>query len=142
MVQVNLISPPHIPDIWKVIEPFLERAIHHAPEHESAAEFYQPLMTGVFGLFVITNGKEFLGVAVIQRLLYPYINICLLKLVAGDKMHEWLPYLEDAVYNWAAVNDCQLVRIQGRPGWKKFYKEYGYSLDKVIFSKPVIANIH
>jgi len=142
MITVNLMNPQSLPSIWQELEPFLQQCADASNEIEEASEYYHQLVTGFTGLFLVTDEEEILGVILIQRQEYPHVSICQIIALAGKEMGKWLTYANDAVYNWAAVNDCQLVQAYGRPGWKKFYREQGWNMSKVIYSKPVIENTH
>jgi hypothetical protein len=142
MIEVHLIRPDSIPQIWEKLEPFLQKAADTAIEYDTASDFYHNLVTGFSGLFVVVDGTETLGVIVFQRMHFPTINVCHVIALAGEKIGIWQDEGNSAVYNWAATNDCQLIRAFGRPGWKKFYKEQGWSMDKVIYTKPVEQNLH
>ena len=141
-VEVHLINPMEIPMLWEKVFPHLEKCARSSVEYDSAADFYHSLVTGFSGLFVAIKGKELLGVIIIQRMEFPHINICHIKALGGIRIQEWIDEANSAVYNWAATNDCQLVKAEGRPGWRKFYKDQGWKMNRVIYTIPVDQNLH
>lgn len=48
---------------------------------------------------------------------------CLLFLAAGENGKHWISYL-GSVESWAKAQGCKTIKLQGRPGWKKWLKEY------------------
>lgn len=141
-IEVFLANPLEIPMAWERLRPFLQKCADSSVEVEDAADYYHRLTTGFSGLFIARKNEAILGVFIIQRMEFPHMNICHVSALAGDRITEWLEAANDAIYNWAATNDCQLIKAEGRPGWKKFYKEQGWQMDKVIFTLPVNQNLH
>ena len=43
---------------------------------------------------------------------------CYIAPMSGKNIKDWLPRIKD-VEEWAAVNECKKITIQGRRGWSR-----------------------
>lgn len=141
-IQVSLLRPDSIPTIWERIEGWIQQCAEVSLAVDAASDYYHKLVTGFTGMFVVTCGHEIKGVILFQRIEYPSVNICHVEALAGVEIGTWIDDANDAVYNWATTHNCQLIRAEGRPGWNKFYKNQGWHMDRVIYSRPVLQNMH
>ena len=141
-ITIHLIHPEEIDLIWGKVALLLEKCAREAPDVETASDYQGLLLSGYSALFVALDELEVVGVALIQRMTYANTRICRIRATAGERVPEWIEAMQEAVYNWAVLNDCQQIQAIDRICWKQFYKNDGWSMDKILYSKPVISNLH
>lgn len=139
---ITLLCPQAVPTVWRDIEPLLSQCVIMSPEIESVDAYYSILQSGFTGAFLVMEEEKLVGLALIQRVEYASLAICRVRAIVGERIPLWIDLLNEAVYNWAALNDCQQVQAYGRASWKGSYKEQGWKMDKIIYSKPVISTLH
>lgn len=69
-------------------------------------------------------GGEAMNMAVITEIAdYPKRRICLILLIGGTEMSNWLQYLA-IIEAWAKDKGAQIIRLEGRDGWERVLPEY------------------
>lgn len=66
---------------------------------------------------------ELEGALVTQVQKFPTGSVCLLWIISGRNMREWIGDL-DKIIEWARLVGCTKMRLHGRKGWKKVLKDF------------------
>jgi len=83
------------------------------------------LEMGNMQLWLVSDGKEIVAIAITEVLKFPQVKICRVVALVGTGRKRWLPLQAD-IENWARGVGCTEMEAQVRPGlardlaeWKK-----------------------
>jgi len=108
--------------------------IESALAHNGGSHTYEDIVEGVEkGLFVAWPGIR--SIVVCQLLQLPRVRIGHCFLAAGE-MEEVLA-IRTWCEEWARRSGCNVVSINGRPGWERLLASEGYSKKSVVLEKQL-----
>ena len=86
-------------------------------------------------VWIAFRGPEIFGVCVTEG------NA--VKAIAGSRMKDWLPQLDEAVSDWARSNGMERLVALGRKGWLRHFQKYGWALrgdedGRLLFEKELL----
>lgn len=55
----------------------------------------------------------------------------------GEELQKWLPLMSDAFDRFAAFHGAEKIEIQGRKGFERLLKPFGFEVDYVTYSRRV-----
>ncbi len=80
-------------------------------------------------------GGEAMNMAVVTELAdYAKRRVCLILLIGGSEMDEWLKHLA-TIESWAKGNGAQAIQLEGRNGWERVLPDY--SRRAVVLQKEI-----
>lgn len=68
---------------------------------------------------------------------YPAMKVLIVPLAFGSFNPAMIPTIEAALVNYAQMNDCSEIVIQGRPGWAPHFKLVRMKHEASVWSYPV-----
>lgn len=107
---------------WHQYKGYIQRALDKSCGELAIQDIYQRVDDGRMGLLDI-HGK---AACVIEFMDYPQITALRVVALGGEDMDEWLDELQDFLYRWAEENHMDRIEHNGRKGWIKTLKDYGY----------------
>jgi hypothetical protein len=84
---------------------------------------------------VADNGNEIVGAVVTQVFDTPNKKIMEIFACAGNGMDEYLYEIMKELEEFARLNYCDLIRVEGRKGWSKVLKPYGFEETSIIVER-------
>ncbi len=84
------------------------------------------------------HAKTFIAMVITELVDFSRMRVLRIILANGLKGHlrEWLALLP-ALEEWAKVEGCQRVEIQGRKAWEKLGEPRGYGFEHLVVSKEL-----
>lgn len=115
---------------WAGISPILKRATDRTEGRYEPMDLLRSAMMGRVGIWLIEDGDQLLGVAVVEMRLHPEIQPRVkdleISFIAGDRLNEWCGQFDAAMAELGRVHGCKSVRTTvGRPGWARFWRAHG-----------------
>lgn len=107
----------HIDDCWPEVRPWIEIGLGYSDNKYSTHSIYRSLKNKDMQLWVSVN-DDVEAVCVTQIDCHPNKKTCLIFLVAGRNMDNWL-HFSNVIETWAKSQGCQSIECYGRPGWEK-----------------------
>lgn len=139
---VTLLCPDALPAVWRKIESLMFECMNNMIEVDDIDRLYEAIYSGFTGCFIVLHEQEVVGITLIQRVEYPHLTLCRIRATVGKDVENWIAKVNDAVYDWAVTNDCEQIQSYDRACLEQFYTKQGWKSDKVIYSLPVISNVH
>lgn len=100
---------------WGEFLPFVERALAEGMGEWNAEDIKAAIKLNEMQAWAAYDGKMVAGM-VTQILNYPRKRVCDLLLASGERMADWLVWI-DFIKAWAKREGCHVVRVMGRRGW-------------------------
>ena len=136
MIEQVLIPTNKVEQVWSFAVKDVADALARSNGYARAEHIKKEILDNKMQLWILWDSetKEYYGVCVteiIQRPLQRCLNI---KIMTGRHRDKW-QHLIKHVEEFAWHNNCDLLELVARPGWKKVLKQYGYKESHVLLEK-------
>lgn len=136
---ITMLNPTNISAIWPQIEPMMSDVLVIAGTHKTD-DVRKRLLSGQAQLWVQYDyGVDAFLVTEFEP--FPNMTILNIWLMAAkpNKIIEW-DKLKYEINKFAAVNNCQLIKVIGREGFMKIFSEA--KKQAIVMTYPVSKEIH
>ena len=116
------VDPAKINEFWPHVSHFIKAACEYGDDTFETTE-KDVLSGGALLWLAIQDSNKVLGAAVSKIWKSPKYKICSVLAVGGQDLHEWKDCLK-AIETYAKNEECDLVRLSGREGWKRIFTDY------------------
>ena len=136
MIEQVLIPTNKVEQVWSFAVKDIADALARSNGYARAEHIKKEILDNKMQLWILWDSetKEYYGVCVteiIQRPLQRCLNIKIMKGRHRDKWQHLIKHVEE----FAWQNNCDLLELVARPGWKKVLKQYGYKESHVLLEK-------
>ena len=136
MIEQVFIPTNKVEQVWSFAVKDVADALARSNGYARAEHIKKEILDNKMQLWILWDSetKEYYGVCVteiIQRPLQRCLNI---KIMTGRHRDKW-QHLIKHVEEFAWKNNCDLLELVARPGWKKVLKQYGYKESHVLLEK-------
>lgn len=107
------------------------------PKDVTTAALFQEVLAGKRTLWLVLDGDSFVSIALstIRTVDATGTRIATLCDLAGRDVHRYAAELCAALEQWAEQNNCPVMAVEGREGWKPLLAQYGYKPHAVLYRK-------
>ena len=136
MIEQVLIPTDKVKQVWSIVVKDIADALARSNAYARAEHIKKDIVDNKMQLWILWDSetKEYYGVCVteiIQRPLQRCLNIKIMKGRHRDKWEHLIKHVEEFAWH----NNCDLLELVARPGWKKILKQYGYKESHVLLEK-------
>ncbi len=136
MIEQVLIPTDKVKQVWSIVVKDIADALARSNAYARAEHIKKDILDNKMQLWILWDSetKEYYGVCVteiIQRPLQRCLNIKIMKGRHRDKWQHLIKHVEEFAWH----NNCDLLELVARPGWKKVLKQYGYKESHVLLEK-------
>ena len=136
MIEQVLIPTDKVKQVWSIVVKDIADALARSNAYARAEHIKKDILDNKMQLWILWDSetKEYYGVCVteiIQRPLQRCLNIKIMKGRHRDKWQHLIKHVEE----FAWKNNCDLLELVARPGWKQVLKQYGYKESHVLLEK-------
>ncbi len=136
MIEQVLIPTDKVKQVWSIVVKDIADALARSNAYARAEHIKKDILDNKMQLWILWDSetKEYYGVCVteiIQRPLQRCLNIKIMKGRHRDKWQHLIKHVEEFAWH----NNCDLLELVARPGWKKILKQYGYKESHVLLEK-------
>ena len=136
MIEQVLIPTDKVKQVWSIVVKDIADALARSNAYARAEHIKKDILDNKMQLWILLDSetKEYYGVCVteiIQRPLQRCLNIKIMKGRHRDKWEHLIKHVEEFAWH----NNCDLLELVARPGWKKILKQYGYKESHVLLEK-------
>ena len=136
MIEQVLIPTDKVKQVWSIVVKDIADALARSNGYARAEHIKKEILDNKMQLWILWDSetKEYYGVCVteiIQRPLQRCLNIKIMKGRHRDKWQHLIKHVEEFAWH----NNCDLLELVARPGWKKILKQYGYKESHVLLEK-------
>lgn len=139
-MKISAVLPDHIPAIWPMVEPMLQKALNENPGLYTTDDLKQDLLTGTQSLWIMYNQGEIDAACTARIAQYPIGRVLCVEWLGGERMAAWLEEALEMLEVYAADMGCDRVEVYGRKGWK-ILKKYGWRDSAAIYRKEINREI-
>lgn len=135
-MQVSMVPPDHITNVWPNIEDYMARAIKYAKGRYELVDVLDGLLNGVYTLWIAFDDESIRGVVVTSFVVYPRRKLLHLTFCGGNEGMTWKDPMLKMLQHWAYDNGCDGIEANGRLGWSGIFRGDGYKPLWQIFELP------
>jgi hypothetical protein len=132
LVSCHAIPPKLVDQEWEWVEPYITRALDYSLLCEDVDEVRKDAISGDTILMVFTDGDDVLSVVAAEIIANKRRRIIHVLSASGKRLGDWLDAWWDAITNIAKELDIQSITINGRRGWEKHLKPYGFKHKRTV----------
>jgi hypothetical protein len=139
--MITLVNIPNksVNKTWGVVKTDIANALNRSNGYALADHIKKWILESKMQLWILWDAEgnkdsKYYGVVVteiIQRPLQRCLNI---KIMIGKHREKW-QHLIKHIEDFAWINNCDLLELIARPGWKKILKPFGYTESHVLLEK-------
>ena len=135
-MQLVQIPKQNIEEVWPIVVKDIADALARSNGYARAEHIKIWILDNKMQLWILwySQDKKNYGVVVteiIQRPLQRCLNI---KIMTGSHREKW-QHLVKQIEDFAWQNNCDLLELIARPGWKRVLKPFGYKESHVLLEK-------
>lgn len=118
-----------------IVEQF-ERVCEAHPDKYDVDYWLSQIYNGTYSLWGLFDGADLKGILLTQFRMYPKRKVLFFSSGATDPhvFEKFKPAVFDTMYRFAKDHQCNGVEFEGRPGWQKVIKDFGFVVDNVTYS--------
>jgi hypothetical protein len=139
MIELVQIPKENIDIVWRQCKTMIADAMASSNNYANASHFKQWISENKMQLWFLWDkeadiDQRLYGIVVteiIQRPLQRCLNI---KIMTGKHREKW-QHLIKHIENYAWQNNCDLLELVARPGWKRVLKPFGFKESHVLLEK-------
>ena len=138
MIQLLNIPTKSVDASWGIVKSDIADALARSNGYALAEHIKKWIIEEKMQLWILWDSEaekeKYYGVVVteiIQRPLQRCLNI---KIMTGNHRDQW-QHLIKHIEDFAGINNCDLLELVARPGWKKILKPFGYKETHVLLEK-------
>jgi hypothetical protein len=120
------------PMIWKQIS-----AVPHTWTHWTEDYIHASCFDGTFQIWAAGTREKIELIIFTQIVYYPIGKVLQCVWAGGNNLEKLLPLLDATITKFAAMNGCKRGEVVGRAGWGKVLREFGFTEQSCVFSKPI-----
>ena len=139
MIKLYNIPTKSVDEVWGVVKNDIANALTRSNGYALSDHIKKWIKDQKMQLWILWDPEaeqqnKYYGVVVtevIQRPLQRCLNI---KIMIGRHREKW-QHLIKHIEDFAWINNCDLLELVARPGWKKVLKPFGYTESHVLLEK-------
>ena len=138
MIQLVNIPPESVSKAWGIVKADIANALARSNGYALADHILKWINEKKMQLWILwdpeAENNKYYGVVVteiIQRPLQKCLNI---KIMTGRHREKW-QHLIKHIEDFAWQQNCDLLELVARPGWKKILKPFGYRESHVLLEE-------
>ena len=143
MIQLINIPTKSVDEAWRVVRTDIANALTRSNGYALSEHIKKWIIEEKMQLWILwdqeADKEKYYGVVVtevIQRPLQRCLNI---KIMTGRHREKW-QHLIKHIEDFAWQQNCDLLELVARPGWKKVLKPFGYKESHVLLEKKKKEN--
>tara|TARA_R100001163_G_scaffold52109_1_gene39495 strand:- start:24 stop:446 length:423 start_codon:yes stop_codon:yes gene_type:complete len=136
MIQLINVPTNNVNKVWKIVKIDIANSLSRSNGYARQEHIKNWILEDKMQLWILwdSQNKKYYGVVVteiIQRPLQRCLNI---KIMTGSHREKW-QHLVKQIEDFAWQNNCDLLELVARPGWKRVLKPFGYKESHVLLEK-------
>jgi len=136
-MQISVVMPQHIEEVWPKVEEYLEGAAKYTYGRYDVDDI-KSLITEYDWLLWIAfeEGGNVKGTVVTHFIDYPRARYLSCPFVAGEDLDSWKAPMLNTLKRWARDSYCVGLESSARIGWERALKDHDYKAIWQTFQMP------
>ena len=126
MIQISLVPPTMVNQIWPQVEKYLEGAADYTHGRYQVDDILTAITDYEHLLWIAFDGANIKGAVVTNYINYPRKKFLAMTFCGGVDLDEWKDPMLKMLQAWAFDSKCDGVEATARLGWAKIFKTDGH----------------
>ena len=118
------VDPKRINEVWPHVSHFIKDAYASGIGDETFEIIEAEILKGEALLWLAGDDQIIFAAAATRISIFPTKKVCSVLAVSGQEMDEWATECLLGIEAYAKEEKCDVVRLCGRQGWKRMFKDY------------------
>ena len=136
-IDIYGIRPDLIDEAWSEVSPFIQLGLDYAQNELDLEDVLEGIKKNRIVPIVMGYHGEILAVVTMEVCNKPRKRIMTLMTCGGAELDSWLDEFMDVAYNLAIEQKCDAIYINGRRGWERKLKRYGYNTAYTVLTREL-----
>ena len=136
MIELVHIPTDKVEDTWSMVSNNIADALARSNGYALADHIKKWILSNKMQLWILWDSKDkkYYGVVVTEIIQKPLQRALNVKIMTGSHRDKW-QHLIKQIEEFAWHNNCDLVELIARPGWKRVLKPFGFKESHVVLEK-------
>ena len=137
------IPAEQIDQVWSLIEKDIKDALAFSGNLTSSNFVLENTKLNKFQVWVLwdkdkkTTREKYFGVVVTELIKRELGKVCHIYIMTGRQRNKWQFLVKD-IEQFAIDEDCLMMELIARPGWKRILNNFDYNMTHVVLEKKLI----
>ena len=137
------IPAEQIDQVWSLIEKDIKDALAFSGNLTSSDFVLENTKLNKFQVWVLwdkdkkTTREKYFGVVVTELIKRELGKVCDIYIMTGRQRNKWQFLVKD-IEQIAIDEDCLMMELIARPGWKRILNNFDYNMTHVVLEKKLI----
>ena len=128
--------------VWSLIEKDIKDALAYSGNLTSSSFVLEKSKENKFQVWVLwdkdkkTTREKYFGVVVTEIIKRELGKVCHIYIMTGRQRHKWQFLVKD-IEQFAIDEDCLMMELIARPGWKRILNNFDYNMTHVVLEKKL-----
>ena len=128
--------------VWSLIEKDIKDALAYSGNLTSSSFVLEKSKENKFQVWVLwdkdkkTTREKYFGVVVTELIKRELGKVCHIYIMTGRQRHKWQFLVKD-IEQFAIDEDCLMMELIARPGWKRILNNFDYKMTHVVLEKKL-----
>jgi hypothetical protein len=133
--------------VWSLIEKDIKDALAYSGNLTSSSFVLEKSKENKFQVWVLwdkdkkTTREKYFGVVVTEIIKRELGKVCHIYIMTGRQRHKWQFLVKD-IEQFAIDEDCLMMELLARPGWKRILNNFDYKMTHVVLEKKLKTKIN
>ena len=129
--------------VWSLIEKDIKDALAFSGNLTSSNFVLENTKLNKFQVWVLwdkdkkTTREKYFGVVVTELIKRELGKVCHIYIMTGRQRNKWQFLVKD-IEQFAIDEDCLMMELIARPGWKRILNNFDYNMTHVVLEKKLI----
>lgn len=124
-------------EAWHEISPMIQKGLDFAHNEMNLSDVYKLIKDKTVVPIVMSFNGDILAVVTMEICEKPQKRIMALMTAGGTELDQWLDEFLEVAFHLAEEQGCDAIYINGRPGWSKKLKRYGYNHAYTVLTREL-----
>ena len=136
------IPAEQIDQVWSLIEKDIKDALAFSGNLTSSDFVLENTKLNKFQVWVLwdkdkkTTREKYFGVVVTELIKRELGKVCHIYIMTGRQRNKWQFLVKD-IEQFAIDEDCLMMELIARPGWKRILNNFDYKMTHVVLEKKL-----
>ena len=128
--------------VWSLIEKDIKDALAYSGNLTSSSFVLEKSKENKFQVWVLwdkdkkTTREKYFGVVVTEIIKRELGKVCHIYIMICRQRHKWQFLVKD-IEQFAIDEDCLMMELIARPGWKRILNNFDYNMTHVVLEKKL-----
>ena len=128
--------------VWSLIEKDIKDALAYSGNLTSSSFVLEKSKENKFQVWVLwdkdkkTTREKYFGVVVTEIIKRELGKVCHIYIMTGRQRNKWQFLVKD-IEQFAIDEDCLMMELIARPGWKRILNNFDYNMTHVVLEKKL-----